>query len=57
MNNNDCKCTNNVSCGVKGCRYHETDDSCRAEHISVKNESAQRMAETFCGTFCARTDD
>lgn len=49
--NDSCNCIGDVACGVKNCRYHTTEDRCCAEHISVKSENAQRMAETFCGTF------
>jgi hypothetical protein len=41
----------NVGCSVKDCIYHTPNNVCSAEHISVQNESAQRRAETFCGTF------
>lgn len=53
--NNNCDCISDVTCGVKNCTYHTTDNRCSAERINVKNESAQRMAETFCGTFAPRT--
>ena len=41
----------NVGCIVKECRYHSDKDRCRAEHITVSNESAQDKTETFCSTF------
>jgi hypothetical protein len=44
----------NVGCSVKDCKYHSGDDVCIAEHIKVQNESAQRKAETYCGTFTQR---
>ena len=53
--NNNCGCISDVSCGVKNCTHHTTDNRCSAERINVKSESAQRMAETFCGTFTPRT--
>lgn len=53
--NGSCSCISDVSCGVKSCAYHTVDDRCVAERINVKNENAQRMAETFCGTFTPRT--
>ena len=48
-------CVQNVGCNVKDCKYHGAADACMASHIDVKNESAQRKAETFCGTFAPKS--
>jgi len=57
MNERNC-CGHNVlsgvECGVINCRYNENGSKCTADCIKVKNESAMKQAETFCGTFSAR---
>lgn len=40
-----------ISCEVKNCVYHNTDDCCTAGHIVVGNSSATKTAETKCETF------
>lgn len=44
-----------VGCDVTTCKFNGTrcgaGMTCCAEHINVRNESALRKAETFCGTF------
>jgi len=40
-----------VGCSVVGCKYHEANGYCVAEHIDVRNEKAVTKAETFCATF------
>ena len=44
-----------VGCDVTNCKYNGchcgAGETCCAGHISVKNESAMRKAETFCSTF------
>ncbi len=44
-----------VGCDVINCRYHGKDNHCHADSIVVESHSAIRKAETFCGTFEART--
>ena len=44
-----------VGCDVINCKYHGGDNCCHAESISVESQSAIRKAETFCGTFEARS--
>ena len=44
-----------VGCDVVNCVYHGKDGRCHAESINVESHSAIRKAETFCGTFEART--
>ena len=44
-----------VGCDVINCKYHGGDNCCHAESISVESQNAIRKAETFCGTFEARS--
>ena len=48
-------CVQNVGCNVRDCKHHSATNICTASHIDVKNESAQRKAETFCGTFAPKS--
>ncbi len=43
-----------VGCDVVNCKYHGHDNRCFAESINVESPSAQRKAETYCGTFSPR---
>ena len=49
--NNSCNNMQYVGCNVKDCKYHSPENICRASHINVQNENAQRKSETFCSTF------
>ena len=52
------KCNNKlcgVGCDVVNCKYHGADNYCHAESINVESSSAVRKAETFCGTFIAKS--
>ncbi|MCH5317250.1 MAG: DUF1540 domain-containing protein [Eubacterium sp.] len=40
-----------ISCEVKNCIYHDTQDRCNAGHIVVGNSSATKTTETKCETF------
>lgn len=44
-----------VGCGVVNCKFHGRDNCCHADSIVVESQSALRKAETFCGTFEARS--
>ncbi len=44
-----------VSCSVRDCKFHDTENFCTASNIKVQNENAQRKAETYCGTFIPRS--
>lgn len=44
-----------VGCDVVNCVYHGKDGHCHADSINVESHSAIRKAETFCGTFEARS--
>ncbi len=46
-----------VSCDVVNCKYHGHDNRCFADSIIVESPSAQKKAETFCGTFAPRPSD
>lgn len=46
---------NCVGCDVVNCVYHGKDGHCHAQAINVESHSAIRKAETFCGTFEARS--
>lgn len=53
--NNGCSSVQYVGCNVKDCKYHSSENLCKATHINVQNEQAQRKSETFCSTFESRT--
>jgi len=42
-----------VCCSVESCKYHAMGNCCTASHIDVKDESASKKKDTFCGTYCA----
>lgn len=44
-----------VGCDVINCRYHGADNHCHADSIVVESHAAIRKAETFCGTFQAKS--
>lgn len=44
-----------VGCDVTSCKFHGTDNCCHADQIQVESHNAIRKAETFCGTFEAKT--
>ncbi|MDR0862950.1 MAG: DUF1540 domain-containing protein [Oscillospiraceae bacterium] len=43
-----------VGCEVMTCKYHESDNCCCAETITVEAPTASKKTETFCGTYKAR---
>ncbi len=43
-----------VRCDVRNCVYHDGDNFCTAERISVGTTFAQNSAETVCATFKPR---
>ena len=45
-----------VCCSVESCRYHSHGNCCTASHIDVKESSAARKSQTFCGTYCPSGD-
>lgn len=47
-------CINRVDCNVCTCVYNCDDHYCKADHIQVANDKAERKAETFCSTFAPK---
>ena len=56
MTENNCKCETNecISCDVKNCVYHASNDTCSAGKIHVGNGKASTVDETCCDRFKAR---
>ncbi len=42
---------NYIRCDVKNCHYHQKDDSCSAQEVSVGPTFANSSADTVCATF------
>lgn len=40
-----------ITCDAKNCVYHDGDNFCTAERVTIGNVASQRSAETRCATF------
>lgn len=40
-----------ITCAVKNCVHHDTNDGCTANHIKVGSFDAKSTSETKCETF------
>ncbi|HBE14464.1 MAG TPA: DUF1540 domain-containing protein [Clostridiales bacterium] len=45
----------NISCNVKNCKYHNSENLCTAEKISVGPSYACNCQDTICATFKQKT--
>ena len=62
MNNKEGRCCGSkevikgITCDVKNCQYHDSDNKCMAGHIIVGPGSASTSSETLCATFKTKTE-
>ena len=45
-----------VTCDVRNCVYHDGDNYCCADRITVGSAAARNTSETKCATFVSRGD-
>lgn len=50
----NCMTSECVGCDVGSCVYNSDGGRCHADHIQVKNSSANCESDTFCGTYQQR---
>ena len=53
---NTCRCNGGVVCDVSNCVYHDGDNYCTAERISVGTANACCCSDTICATFKPKSD-
>ena len=51
---NEQNAINGIKCKVLDCEYHEENDCCSAQHITIGCHSAMDDNETCCNTFCQK---